>query len=1027
MARTVRRSPRTPAPRSSLTVVLALAAAIALSTACGGGGGGKASPGIRVSSTSLVTNESGTTASFEVNLLSEPSATVVLTVSSGDSTEGLVLVPGSAYPSSWDQLTFTTSNWQTPQVVQIVGQNDQVADGNVTYTVTVSVGYTSDTNYVTVPARTISVTNGDNETAALVISKRTLSTTEAGGTDSFTVSLSAQPVGTVTVPVATTDTSEGLVRGGSSPTTPAASLNLTFTTYNWNTPQTVTVHGQNDLVDDGNQTYDVTVGPPTGDAAYAALVAERVSVTNVDDDTAGVTVLPSATPIRTSEYGTTGTFTVQLNSQPVADVVIPVTSGDATEGLVSVAGQGPAASVSLTFTAASWNTPQTVTVQGQDDAVLGDNVAYAVTVGPATGADPVYPGLAAQAVQVLNTDNDLASFSIPEAAGGAPLVTSESGTSAQFTIVLNKTPATNVVIPVTVSDITEGLVKGGDSPGVLVQTLHVTFTPADWQTPQTITVVGQPDVMVDGNVTYAINAGPPTGDAEYVAAAPVASISVTNSDTNQAGYTVSPLSIYHTEGSTPTSFTVRLNTQPLQAVTIPVTSNDTTEGEVALLSGGPYGATASLTFDAANWSTPQSVYVRGVVDHIDDDTQTYTLTVGPTASLDSPYQGLIAKTVSATSYDSPTDVSAYVVTPLSGLVTTEAGGTATFSVVLATIPNGTVSVPVAVANGNPEVAISTGGGAQSSSLTLVFTASDWNTPQVVTVHGQDDALLDGAQPFTIACGPTYSGDPKYNNLAAVNVTGTNQDDEVGANQGASGAPLDVSMAMPFSGQVGTGYSYYVVTGLTGNVAVTLTNVTDDVSLLVDNDGNYNNGTLCSSSNVGPNASESCVATVPAGGAIYIRVSGAGTVRGAGYTLTVAQSYLYQSTDVPKAILDYATATSLVSVSGATTTITKVIVRLSLTHTYDGDLTLSVVSPGGTEVVLAARRGGSGDNYTNTVFDDAAAVSIASGTAPFTGTFRPDGLLSSLNGQNANGTWTLKVQDSASPDTGSLTSWSVEVY
>ena len=136
---------------------------------------------------------------------------------------------------------------------------------------------------------------------------------------------------------------------------------------------------------------------------------------------------------------------------------------------------------------------------------------------------------------------------------------------------------------------------------------------------------------------------------------------------------------------------------------------------------------------------------------------------------------------------------------------------------------------------------------------------------------------------------------------------------------------------------------------------------------------------------------------------------------------------YPSTDVPKPIPDNSTAgaTSNVVVT-ATNTVTKVRVTANITHTYYGDITLSLVAPNGTSVTLSAKHGSSGDNYTATVFDDAATTAIASGSPPYTGTFRPDAPLSTLNGIPANGTWGFKVVDSASSDVGTITGWTLEL-
>ena len=95
------------------------------------------------------------------------------------------------------------------------------------------------------------------------------------------------------------------------------------------------------------------------DPNYSGVNAADVAVSNTDNDSAGITVTPTA-GLMTTEAGGTATFTVVLNTQPTADVTIALSSSDTTEGTV-----GPA---SLTFTTANWNVAQTVTVTGVDDA-----------------------------------------------------------------------------------------------------------------------------------------------------------------------------------------------------------------------------------------------------------------------------------------------------------------------------------------------------------------------------------------------------------------------------------------------------------------------------------------------------------------------------------------------------------------------------------------------------------------------------------------------------------------------------------
>jgi subtilisin-like proprotein convertase family protein len=101
------------------------------------------------------------------------------------------------------------------------------------------------------------------------------------------------------------------------------------------------------------------------------------------------------------------------------------------------------------------------------------------------------------------------------------------------------------------------------------------------------------------------------------------------------------------------------------------------------------------------------------------------------------------------------------------------------------------------------------------------------------------------------------------------------------------------------------------------------------------------------------------------------------------------------------------------------------VCIDLTHTWDGDLEISLVSPDGTTTLLVAGQGGGGHNFTNTCFTDTAAMGIWQGSAPFTGPFRPQSQMGVVNNQqNANGTWFLRVTDTYGADTGFVNSWTI---
>ncbi len=109
----------------------------------------------------------------------------------------------------------------------------------------------------------------------------------------------------------------------------------------------------------------------------------------------------------------------------------------------------------------------------------------------------------------------------------------------------------------------------------------------------------------------------------------------------------------------------------------------------------------------------------------------------------------------------------------------------------------------------------------------------------------------------------------------------------------------------------------------------------------------------------------------------------------------------------------------------TSTIVDLNVTINIIHPRVEDLDLFLVAPDGTEIELSTDNGNGGANYTNTIFDDAAGISITAGVAPFTGTFRPEEVLAQLNDGPLAGTWTLRVtDDSGNEQQGTLGNWSL---
>lgn len=418
-----------------------------------------------------VVSEDGGTDDVEVALTAQPASNVVVTIASGDADEV------TTDPS---ELTFTPTSWNVTQVVTVTGVDDFADDGNQTSTLTFSVADArSDDAFDSAPDRTVVVTNVDDDEPAGILITEIGGTVvaESGGTDAFTVVLSARPATDVVLDVATDDPGEVEVDP----------VRLTFASSDWDAAQTVTVTGVDDAVDDGDQvsTVTVSVDPSASDPTYDAVGDATVSVTTTDDDAAGLTILETDGATTVDEAGSTDELSVALTSEPVSDVVLTVVSADPEEAMVTPS--------TLGFTSATWNVPQFVTVSGVDDAFVdGDQSATLTLSVDPTLSDSTYGSLASVTVAATVVDDDVAGFTVVES--GSTVVT-ESGGSDDFTVVLTAQPETDVILTITTSDAGE----------VVADPATLLFTPLTWNLAQTVTVSGVDDLLPDGDQTVTLD------------------------------------------------------------------------------------------------------------------------------------------------------------------------------------------------------------------------------------------------------------------------------------------------------------------------------------------------------------------------------------------------------------------------------------------------------------------------------------------------------------------------------------------
>ena len=267
----------------------------------------------------------GADGSYTVVLASEPTGTVVVSISADSGTAP----PITFSPAS---LSFSPTTWSDTQTVTVAAtEDDDALGGTRTLTHAVS-GYGTVTS-----AADVAVTVSDDGTAGVTITPTTLAVTE-GGEQTYTVVLDTAPAGAVTVAVT-------LGSGATAPIT-VTPTSLSFNSTTWSAAQTVTVTATED--DDalgGTRTLTHTVSDYPGVPSAADVL-----VTVNDNDTAGVTITP--TTLTVTEGGEQ-TYTVKLNTEPAGTVVVAIDSGSGATTPITVS------ELSISFDSTTWSTAQT--------------------------------------------------------------------------------------------------------------------------------------------------------------------------------------------------------------------------------------------------------------------------------------------------------------------------------------------------------------------------------------------------------------------------------------------------------------------------------------------------------------------------------------------------------------------------------------------------------------------------------------------------------------------------------------------
>lgn len=516
----------------------------------------------------------GAPQTLAVRLQFQPVSSVQVTVTPSNAD---ILANGTAAPVV---LLFTTTNYDTPQIVTITTpQDDDQAD---------DVGGTLTVSSPALASRVIDVNLFDEDDQVILLSKASTSIQETPATpdsDTFTVRLKYIPTAspeTILVSVPPAQAAKLDVCDGAE-TVCGSYITLSFTDATgqlggWDQPQTVKVKSKSDV---DVQNENVVVGLSSDRAPFAT---ETFTVAITDDDQ--LNVFPSLTSTTLTEaLGPAHQITASatLNFDPTTPVTIDLTSLAPAKVTVTPA--------TLTFTSGDYASAHTFTLTAQADADVRNEL---VTVNLTSARTPTV------AISVGVTDDDQQAFVTNN---GLQI---NEGSSQGLTVHLSNEPTANVVVDL--SSALTPLLNLAPNQTVFVNgtpTTTLTFTPGNYATDQTVTVSSPEDVDLDhftGTIGLVVSSGQ-TG-AELPASAS-AGFAVRDNDTQTIVVTSDPAGLVNSaeEAGPSVGFRVHLTSRPRRA--LGDTVRLTAPGNIRFDATGTNSLV--LGFDATNFGVDQQV------------------------------------------------------------------------------------------------------------------------------------------------------------------------------------------------------------------------------------------------------------------------------------------------------------------------------------------------------------------------------------------------------------------------------------
>ncbi len=661
--------------------------------------------GVTITPTSIVVEENQPAQTYSARLTSQPFPSERITITVGGYSTEITVSPAT--------LTFDETNWNVPQNFSVSAVDNFLDDDTRTTIIANGVGGSDPlTRYGdgTVTAASVTVTIIDNETAGVVVAPTTVTVTENGPAQVYTVILTSQPFPGEIVTITT---------GGFDATWVAVTAIVTFDATNWNIAQNVTVSAVDNFLDDDTRTTIIANGVSSNQATRygdGTVTAASVDVTILDDDTAGVTVNPIAVTV--TENGAAQNYTLRLTSQPFPGEIVTITMSGWSTTDITV---NP---VTRTFTAANWNVLQTVTITAVDNWLDDGTRTTTIANGVSSNQGTRYGDgtVTAASVTVMVNDDDVAGVTVNPTAR----TVNENGAAQTYTLRLTSQPFPGESVTINLS--------GWSAVDITVSPTTVTFDENNWNVLQTITITPIDNFIDEGNRTTTIahtvvGSDPSTAYGSMTAA----SVVVTVVDNDVAGAPGTPTAPTVTEAGAATTYTVTLTSQPIPGEIVTLTLSGWVAVDVTV-------SPTPLIFDDTNWNIAQTVTVTPLDNLVADGNRLTTITQTFSSSAATPYGNGTATAAPVVVTVNDNDTPGVVISQ-TALTVTEMGVAQTYTLHLLSQPAAGETVTLNLSGFSAYISV--------SPTVVTFNAANWTVPQTVTVNAVDNLIADGQRTTTI--------------------------------------------------------------------------------------------------------------------------------------------------------------------------------------------------------------------------------------------------------------------------------------